>query len=373
MKHERLFQARVYVFAFAVLAIGLSSGNVGQAQVRTESQVAVLDPATRSEVIEVTLKRISESYVFPELAKKIEEAIRGRLKRKEYDRITSPADLAEVLTTHLREISHDKHMSVSYYRKPLPPPPSQDEETPEEREKSRRIASLSNFGFNKVERMAGNVGYLDLNIFWWLEVGGGDTAVAAMDFLTNTSSLIIDLRNNRGGDPAMVALLASYFFDNEPVELSGLYWRPTDSLQRSFTLAYIPGRRYLNKDVYILTSKETFSAGEAFAYDLKNLRRATVIGKTTGGGANPRTGYPINPNFIVFVPTGRALSPITKTNWEGVGVKPDIEAPADLALTTAHLIALRKLLERNAEPSLEDEIRKTLVTLQSTIDASKKR
>lgn len=359
-------------FVVALIAVLTSLTNGGQAQERKES-AAVIDAATRSEVIEVTLKRISESYVFPEVAKQIEDRIRERLQKKEYGGISDPAKLAEVLTSQLRAISHDKHMSVSYYSKPLPPPPNEDKETPQERERRRYLAGLSNFGFNKVARLSGNVGYLDLDIFWWLDVGGGDTAVAAMNFLGNTNSLIIDLRKNRGGDPAMVALLASYFFDNEPVELTGLYWRPIDSLQRSFTLAYVPGKRYLNKDVYILTSKDTFSAGEAFAYDLKNMRRATIIGETTGGGANPRTGYPINQNFIVFVPTGRAVSPITKTNWEGVGVKPDMEVPAEQALNTAHLAALKKLMERNTEAALEDEIKSAIVTIQREMNAPKKR
>ena len=362
-------KSRIALGIIVLLALAMSL-SVGQAQERKPPETT-LDAGTRNQVIELSLKRISESYVFPEIARQIETIIRERFQRKEYDSITEPAKLAEVLTSQLREISHDKHMSVSYYLKPLPPP-QEEKETSEETEKRRHLASLSNFGFNRVERLSGNVGYLDLNIFWWLEVGGGDTAVAAMNFLSNTSALIIDLRDNRGGDPAMVALLATYFFDGEPVELSGLYWRPNDSLQRSFTLPYVPGKRYLNRDVYIVTNHETFSAGEAFAYDLKNLKRAIVVGETTAGGANPRTGYPINPNFIVFVPTGRAVSPITKTNWEGVGVKPDIGAPADLALATAHLTALRKLMERNADPSLEDEIKSAMVTIQNEMNASKK-
>lgn len=332
------------------------------AQSRGSEPDITIDAATRLQVIEITLKQLNDNYVFPEVAKQIDIAIRERLRRKEYDQITNPATLAEVLTAQLREISHDKHMSVGFYAKPLPPPPSQSQETPEERDKRRNIASLSNFGFNRVERLSGNVGYLNLDTFWWLEEGGGDTAVAAMNFLANTNALIIDLRDNRGGDPAMVALLASYFFDSEPVELSGLYWRPSDSLQRSFTLPYVPGKRYLNKEVFILTNKETFSAGEAFAYDLKNLKRATLIGETTAGGANPRTGYPINRNFIVFVPTGRAVSPITKTNWEGIGVKPDIAVPTEQSLNTAHLIALKKLLAA----ATDEETRKRLKSFIET-------
>ncbi len=357
-----------YLVALAALPVSLLNPNNSQAQNEKPSPAPVIDAAARLQVIEVTLKQINDNYVFPEVAKQIDKAIRERLQRKEYDQITNPATLAEALTTQLREISHDKHMSVRFYANPLPPPPGQNQETPEEREKRRYIASLSNFGFNRVERLSGNVGYLSLDIFWWLEVGGGDTAVAAMNFLANTNALIIDLRDNRGGDPAMVALLATYLFDGEPVELSGLYSRVSDSTQRSFTLPYVPGKRYLNKEVYILTNKETFSAGEAFAYDLKNLKRATLVGETTAGGANPRTGYPINRNLIVFVPTGRAISPITKTNWEGTGVKPDIEVPSELSLKTAHLAALKKVMEKNTDATSIEELRKAIEIVQRELN-----
>ncbi len=361
MKKQMLIVLFV-MLTLIVLTAALLSPVSTLAQNRVSQPDLTIDAATRLQVIEVTLKQLNDNYVFPEVAKQIDVAIRQRLRRKEYDQITNPATLAEVLTTQIQEISRDKHMRVRFYSEPLPPPPSQ--ETPEEREKRRYTAALSNFGFNKVERLSGNVGYLNLDIFWWLEIGGGDTAVAAMNFLANTNALIIDLRDNRGGDSAMVALLASYFFDGEPVELSGLYWRPSDSTQRSFTLPYVPGKRYLNKDVYILTNKETFSAGEAFAYDLKNLKRATLIGETTAGAANPGTGYPIKGNFIVFVPTGRAVSPITKTNWEGIGVKPDIAVPAEQSLNTAHLIALKKLLEA----ATDEETRKRLKGFIETLE-----
>ncbi|MFN2517108.1 MAG: S41 family peptidase [Pyrinomonadaceae bacterium] len=362
------------VVVFATLSISLLTPGAIDAQTQKTQSDDTLDSSTRLEVIGTTLRLISQNYVFPDIARQIENAFRDRLKKKEYDSITSPAILAEVLTSQLQQISHDKHMSVFYSREPLPPP-GESTESPKEKDNRRHLAALSNFGFNRVERLSGNVGYMDLNIFWWLDVGGGDTAVAAMDFLADTSALMIDLRNNRGGDPAMVALLATYFFDKEPVELTGIYWRPSDNTNRSWTLPYVPGKRYLNKDVYILTSKNTFSAAEAFTYDLQNLKRATIVGETTGGGANPREGYPVNKNqhFIVFVPTGRAISPLTKTNWEGIGVKPDIEVAAEFALKTAHLVALKKLLEKNAEAALTDELKSSIETLQRELQALSKK
>ncbi len=360
--------------ALVALSISLLTPAPIEAQTPKEQSEPTLDAATRSEVIETTLRLLGQNYVFPDIARQIENVIRQRLRKKEYDSITSPTTLAEVLTSQLQAISHDKHMSVFYSREPLPPP-GETTDSPKERDHRRHLAALSNFGFNRVERLSGNVGFMDLNIFWWLDVGGGHTAVAAMDFLADTSALIIDLRTNRGGDPAMVALLATYFFDQEPVELTGIYWRPSDNTNRSWTLPYVPGKRYLNKDVYILTSKNTFSAAEAFTYDLKTLKRATIVGETTGGGANPREGYPVNNNqhFIVFVPTGRAINPITKTNWEGVGVKPDIEVSAELALKTAHLVALKKLLERNVEDSLTNELKSSIETVQGELRELSKR
>lgn len=364
-------------FASAHLIWAVMACSVFGLALRAKAQTAEadrpIDAATRQEVIETTLKLLQENYIFPDVAHQIEQAIRERLRNKEYDSINRPETLAQRLTAEMQALSHDKHMSVSYSREPLPPP-SENKPTTEEREQRLRLARLSNFGFDRVERLPGNVGYINLNIFWWLDVGGGDTAVAAMNFIANTSALIIDLRSNRGGDPAMVALLASYFFENEPVELTGIFWRANERSNRMWTLPYVPGQRYLGKDVYILTSKETFSAAEAFAYDLKNLKRAMVFGETTGGGANPRTGYPVKGNhFIVFVPTGRAISPVTKTNWEGVGVKPDIEVPANLALKTAHLAALRRLLETNSASAPPDELKSSVESLQKELDQASQR
>ena len=359
------------MFVWAVMACSVL-GLVLHAKAQTAEADRPIDAATRQEVIETTLKLLRENYIFPDVAQQIEQAIREQIRKKAYDSISNPETFAQRLTAELQTLSHDKHMSVKYSREALPPP-SESKPTVEEREERLSQARLSNFGFDRVERLPGNVGYLNLNIFWWLDVGGGDTAVAAMNFIANTSALIIDLRSNRGGDPAMVVLLASYFFENEPVELTSIFSRASENNNRTWTLPYVPGQRYLGKDVYILTSTETFSAGEAFAYDLKNLKRATVFGESTGGGANPRTGYPVKGNhFIVFVPTGRAVSPITKTNWEGTGVKPDIEVPADLALKTAHLAALKKLRDTNSKVSAK-ELKISIESLEKELDHASKR
>ena len=325
----------------AILAAALCAS--AQTPLRREQPDRTITAATRTEVIDGVLRKLGESYVFPEVAVKMETAVRERFKNGEYDAVTSAKALADTLTEHLQAVSRDRHLRVLYSFAPLPAEPegSDGAPAPERRETSRRF----NFGFEKVERLAGNVGYLDLRYFDSPEIGG-ETATAAMGFLAGTDALVIDLRQNGGGDPAMIALLCSYLFPAEPVHLNSLYWRPTDTTQQFWTLPYVPGRRYLDKEVYVLTSKRTFSGAEEFAYNLKNLKRATLVGETTGGGAHPGGVERVSDHFAVWVPTGRAINPISKTNWEGTGVTPDVAVAADQALEAAHRMALKKLLEK---------------------------
>jgi C-terminal processing protease CtpA/Prc len=163
----------------------------------------------------------------------------------------------------------------------------------------------------------------------------------------------------------MVAVMCSYFFAaGQPRHLNDIYTRKTDKTQQFWTLPYLPGKRYVNKDVYILTSKRTFSGAEEFTYNLKNLQRATVVGETTGGGAHPTSGERINNHFMIGVPFARAINPITKTNWEGAGVTPDIACPADHALKIAYLSALKKQQEQATDPRVLDELKTTIATTE---------
>jgi len=228
----------------------------------------------------------------------------------------------------------------------------------------RRFAASVNFGFEKIDRLAGNIGYLRVDGFMPTDVGA-ETAIAAMSFLANTDALIFDLRYSvNGGDPTMSTLLSSYLFDSEPVHLGDIYWREGNRTRQIWTMPYVPGKKYLRKEVYFLTSKDTISAGEGFVYDLQNLKRVTVIGETTAGAANPGFEYRINEHFFMFLPMGRAINPITKTNWEGTGVKPDIEVPAEQALKTAHLMALKKLLATATDERAKGQLRGVIETLE---------
>jgi C-terminal processing protease CtpA/Prc len=167
----------------------------------------------------------------------------------------------------------------------------------------------------------------------------GATAAAAMNFLAGTRAIIFDLRANGGGDPAMVALLSSYLFA-EPTHLNDLWERKTGTTQQFWTLPYVPGRRMDGKPVYVLTSHRTFSGAEEFAYNLKNLKRATIVGEVTGGGAHPVSPHRIDDHFVIGVPFARAVNPISKTNWEGTGVEPDVKVAAADALDTAVKLAM---------------------------------
>jgi retinol-binding protein 3 len=314
-----------------------------------------IDAKMRAEVIDGALKALNDNYVFPDVAKKMDQAIRERQQRKEYDSITSARKFAETLADDLRTVSHDKHLRVMYSAEVIPPDRHDQEPSPEEMERQRAFGARINFGFEKVERMIGNIGYLELHGFLPSALVG-DTAAAAMNFLANTESLIVDLRQNGGGDPATVALIASYLFPPEPVHLNDLYFRPTNDTHQWWTLPYVPGKRLVGKDVYVLTSHRTFSAAEEFTYDLKNLKRATIVGEVTGGGAHPGGPVRINDHFMVGVPSGRAINPYSKTDWEGTGVEPDVKVPAERALKTAHLMALEKQWPKLDNPDLKEAV-----------------
>jgi hypothetical protein len=336
-----------------------------------------LDAAARAAVIDGALKALNEGYVFPELAEKMEQAIRARQQRKEYDSVTSGRQLAQLLTEHLREVSRDKHLRVNYNPQVLPPqpaapppgaPPPADAQAQMDRQ--RTIAGRQNFGFVRVERLAGNIGYLDLRGFMPPAIAG-ETATAAMSFLASTDAVIFDMRQNGGGDPAMVAFITSYLFGPQPVHLNDFYFRPTNQTRPSYTLPYVPGRRLTSKDVYVLTSSRTFSGAEEFTYNLKHLKRATIVGETTGGGAHLVAGRRINDHFSIGVPSGRPINAVTKTDWEGVGVEPDVKVSSDNALKTAHLLALEKqekTLPADA-PGVRNEVTSTIESLRKELNA----
>lgn len=310
-------------------------------------------------VKEQTVKKISklldENYVFPDMAKKMGELIKQNLAAGSYNNIDDPMKFAETLTEDLQSISNDKHIRVRFS--------PEDAKRLIEQEKNGRdlddekhwneMLKKENYGFKKVERLPGNIGYVDFRNFASPDYSK-ETVTSVMKFLENTDAIIFDLRLNGGGDPAGVQLICSYLFTETPVHLNDLYYRPTDETNEFWTLRKIDGKRMPDVPVYVLTSKFTFSGAEEFAYNLKNLKRATIVGETTGGGAHPGGVMSINEGFAIFVPNGRAISPVTKTNWEGVGVTPDVNIKSELALEQAQILALQKLTQKSKD---EQQIR----------------
>ena len=307
-----------------------------------------------SKVKEQTIKKISrlldENYIFPDMAKKMGELIKQNLTAGIYEKIDDPMKFAEKLTEDLQSVSKDKHIRVRFS--------PEDSKRLIELEKNgndkndekhwNEMMKKENYGFKKVERLPGNIGYVDFRNFASPEYSR-ETVASVMKFLENTDAIIFDLRLNGGGDPAGVQLMCSYLFNETPVHLNSLYYRPTDETKEYWTLRKIDGKRMPDVPVYVLTSKFTFSGAEEFSYNLKNLKRATIVGETTGGGAHPGGAMAINEGFSMFVPTGRAINPITNTNWEGTGVSPDVDVKSELALEQAQILALKKLAESSKD------------------------
>ena len=340
---------RTFVFALTVLLV---------VNVSAQS-VSTIDANIRTQIIEAVIKRFNQSYVFPEVAKEMEKSIRERLKKGEYDKITDASEFAKTLKANLREVSQDTHIEVVFSPRPLPPMSEVEQaETQAEREKRQRDYGRINNGFLKVERLQGNIGFLDIDLFVD-PIFAGETATAAMNFLSNTDALIIDLRYCPGGNGGMVAFLSTYFF-SEQIHLSDYFQREENITKQSWTLPFVSGKRYLNKDIFILTSSKTHSAAEAFAYNLQSLNRAVIIGETTKGGAHTIKRYRLNENFAVQVPVGRSINAVTKTNWEGKGVTPKLQVTADKAFKLAHLTALKSLLQKNPNQENADEIKQII-------------
>ncbi|WP_164218595.1 S41 family peptidase [Virgibacillus sp. YIM 98842] len=286
-------------------------------------------------------KLLKEHYVFPDIAKETARYLEHRLEGKDYEAIKNPETFSGQVTRDLQKISNDKHLKLTYTAKAG----SNDQVISDKEQMEKRMlqARINNFGFHKVERLQGNIGYIDLREFHDPKFAA-ETAASAMNLVANTEALIFDLRNNGGGSPSMVAFLISYLFDCAPFHLSSFYTRQNDFFSQSWTLSYVPGKRYGDNPIYVLTSRETFSGAEEFAYNLKNLQRATIIGEATKGGANPGTVHQLTRNFSVFIPDGQAINPITQTNWEGKGVTPDIQTTQGKALETAYAQALQHIM-----------------------------
>ncbi len=349
---------RILVTGFIVL---ISTGGLLAQNDRT-----ALTTEEKNIVVDSIGSKLKSTYVFPEVAKEMAALIEKKSKKGAYKPLSDPYEFATQLTEDLLSVSHDRHIRVRF--DPQSIAARQEVHTPQDSMDFRNnyIAGLkrSNFGFKKLSILDGNIGYLDLRSFSDV-AHAGPTAVAAMNFLASSDAIIIDLRNNGGGSPQMIQLITSYLFDSEPVHLNNFYWRPTDSHSQTWTLPHVQGTRSPNTEVYVLTSGYTFSAAEEFCYNLKNLNRATLIGETTGGGAHPGGTVNATDRFNVWIPSGRAINPISNTNWEGTGVSPHIKVQSDQALEVAQLKALESLLAKSRDPQQKQYVQWHLSALKA--------
>lgn len=340
-KHMRYHPSRTSA-QVAILAVVLLS-SVGTA---SSAVIEPLDRQDQATIIDGICTALDTTYVYPKTATETCSFLRDNLAADSYKELTDLAAFCGRLTEDLRSVSNDRHLGV----RPAPPlVDSGDEVSSEEEQLARELEDLrrTNFCFERVEVLPENVGYIKLNCFPPAEFGGA-TVTAAMKFVGNVDGLIFDLRENRGGQSSSIQLISSYLFD-DPIHLNNFYVRERDETEQYWTQAHIDGQRMSDVPVWVLTSRRTFSAGEGFAYQLKHLDRATVIGERTAGGAHPTRDHAVeNAGVVMRLPYGRAVNPITGTNWEGVGVEPHIQVPLEQALGRARIEAISTLLE-NAE------------------------
>jgi C-terminal processing protease CtpA/Prc len=302
-------------------------------------------------LVERAVELLCTHYVFPERAVSAAADLRRRAAVGEYDGLDE-AGLADAITLRLTEHCSDKHLRVRVRDAELHASTSPDDADAVHREQLR----LSNHRIARVERLDGNVGYLDLRGV--TDPGLGASAVAAaMELVSHTDALLIDLRRNRGGSPDGVIFWTSYFFPDGQTHLNSILSGSTGATRQYWSLAWVPGKRYLDRPVYVLTSGFTFSAGEEFCYNLQAQGRATLVGETTRGGAHPTDAFPITPTLEITVPIARSINPVTGTNWEGTGVVPDVAVPAEQAYPLAYRMALDHVLATTASPTVRAEAR----------------
>lgn len=331
-----------------IMFLALSLIIVQNVIAQNKSTNKVLTKKEKNNIISSIQTNLNTTYISEVVSKKMITKLNNNLTSKKYREILDPLEFAQVLTKDLQDASLDLHLKVRFEPKRIAQKKhitSNEMQLEMEKRIAKRMSEI-NYGFTEIKILNGNIGYLNLRMFADAKYAK-QAATAAMNFLSNTNAIIIDLRKNEGGVPSMVQLLSSYFFDETPVLLSNFYERQTDKKTQLYSFAHVDGKRSTNKHVYILTSKNTFSAAEAFTYTMKHLDKATVVGEVTKGGANRTKRINLNDDFTISVPYIESIHPITKTNWEGKGVQPFIKTSEKDAFVAAYIAAINKTIKRN--------------------------
>ncbi|MEU1151193.1 S41 family peptidase [Streptomyces sp. NPDC005863] len=303
-------------------------------------------PLRTADIVDETAQLLLDHYVFPEAATQLGALLRRRLADGAYD-VQEPAELARLVTTDLQSLNGDPHLRLKHHDGPVPADQGAATLT---MMRAKMDASLG--GAPRTELLDGNVALLELSPALFPLDWCAETLTAALTLVAPAEALIVDLRANSGGDPDTVAFVCGHLLD-ERTHLNTMYWRDGDRLEQSWSPAHVPGRRFGgSKPLYVLTSASTFSAAEELSYDLQQLGRAVIVGETTRGGAHPCDGWTVHPHLEATIPMGKAVNPVSGTNWEGTGVRPDVPCDAADALDRAHALARARITPSHEPPAL---------------------
>ncbi len=310
-----------------------------------------VNAAKRAVVVEGVANAITENFYDTSVGAEIAAELRAKLAGGDYDAARDAATLADMMTETLQP--HDKHFAVRYTG-----PPQRGEQGPPGGQGPFDIGPRINYGFNEVKILPGNVGYIDMRLFFPVQdQNAGATALAALNFVKNADAVVFDMRQNMGGAPSMVQLLISHFLDPNNLTTINTFMDSTREYPAEMlALTYLPAGARPDVPLFVLTSSRSGSAGEAFPYHLQAMERATIIGETTYGAGNPGDMFYAGEGFGVFISTSRTKNPVTGTNWEGVGVVPNVKVPAVEALDHALKLAYEKILERADDPGHKTSI-----------------
>jgi hypothetical protein len=293
-----------------------------------------MQPAEIDEIVARTGDLVAEHYIFADVGVRVKDVLTAGSYQ-----VDGPPELAEAVTRDLQSVNGDLHLRLRHHPEELPAEWDEAADIA-----ARAVAAARSLGgVARIDRLEGNVAHLALAPSLFPVTLIGDVLTAALQVVAGADALLLDLRENGGGDPRTVALICGYLLDEHSL-LVTMHQRDTGETAQSWSLPYVPGPRFGGrKPLFVLVGPRTFSGAEELAYDLQQLRHAPVVGERTRGGAHPCEGYRVHPHLELTVPTARAVSPVTGTNWEGVGIIPDVEVPAEEALPTAYRLALAAL------------------------------
>ncbi|OOG48971.1 S41 family peptidase [Rhodanobacter sp. C01] len=364
-----------YALPLSLLTVIFSSAAFAQTSSPSNTPI---NAAEQSAVIATLGQQLKSQYVFPDVAAETAAALSAKAVHGDYRDANTTTAFAKALSKDLRSIGNDKHLAVKFAPDLSPPPQDDDKgrddkggddkdatakEMAEMIAQMRSVSARESYGINRVQLLPGDVSYIDLRNFGHTEIVGA-AYDAAMSLVAGTKALVLDLRQNHGGEPDGVAYLISHFFAvGDDRHLNDIYVRADNDTRQFWTVPSAMPR--FAGPIYVLTSQHTGSGAEECAYDLQTQKRATLVGETTAGAANPGGWMPLGHGFMAFIPVARAINPITKTNWEHVGVKPDVAVPASSAMKTAYVTILNDLLKKSKDPSEQAGLNDILASVQS--------